>query len=610
MGNEYKVEYIVELLKKGDFSAAKQEFDKVDVAAKKTGESMETFGRQVKSAFLALGGVALLKQSLDAFIESERAVAKLNVALKNRRELSKELSEQLQKEAKALSEVTAFTDEAIINVMSKLLSLGAPRQELGKLTEMVLDLATLLDKDLNRATMAIGQTFRGEFGMLEQVGVDFSKAATGADKFQTAMDQVAKIAGGQAREAMNGISGDAQRTAKALDEAKETLGGWIAAAADWLAKQAQIEATMAAQNSFKPPVPTARFRPKNVSTNGGAPSRGSLLNQPGGPIGPPMATPAAISRADTEAYAAAIFAIDAEEEEAAKQRAEREAKDLAERTKNEMAAHQDKMEALNMERELRAQIAEEGLSGIALEMQRARAAHEERIAQIQQLKFEDVDQYNQLIADENTLYELQQKRIRDAHSGNAQFKRDIKQVGDMARQEIAGGLANAMVSAARGARVEWNKFFADFLAHIAEAILQAIILRVISGAVSYAGGARTGYNGQTYVPATGDAGTYYRPQSRAFEGSAFTPMMVSSNPYSGRMNAQVAKAAAMAGTGSGGSAMPMKGGGGGVAHIIITTDPGQRAEIVSDAVESARVQVAEDMGRNTPIAAATKRLVS
>lgn len=93
-----------------------------------------------------------------------------------------------------------------------------------------------------------------------------------------------------------------------------------------------------------------------------------------------------------------------------------------------------------------------------------------------------------------------QKALADAKTGFDLLGNDLQKLGTTAETTFASGLSNALVQGFRTGHFEFQKFASDFLAKIAEMILQALILRAIQSSISglFGGGGVSG----TAEPAT------------------------------------------------------------------------------------------------------------
>src|SRR5882672_2475642 len=129
MADNQKLQYIVELLTQGDTKKAQEEFDKLNKSAGSASTGVGELTKGFGALFASLGGISLVHQSVEAFIEQEKAIAKLNAALKSTGDYTPELAKQMEDLADQMAKTSLFTDEAILNVIAKLTAMGAKKQD-------------------------------------------------------------------------------------------------------------------------------------------------------------------------------------------------------------------------------------------------------------------------------------------------------------------------------------------------------------------------------------------------------------------------------------------------------------------------------------------------
>jgi hypothetical protein len=228
--NQTKFEYIIEILKRGDTKSAVQEFEKLQASTEKTTGSMEKLTSAGEKLLAFFGAELVLKGALEGFLENEKATAKLEQALKKAGLATTAFKTEMQDMIEELKNSTTFTDDEITNVAAKLISLKAPKESIKQITEAVLDLSTLMDKDLNRATQAVAQGLHGNFEAFKQLGFQVDDTASTADNFNSVLKQLADTAGGQARAAVNTLGGEIAQTKKQIKEMQDEIGGGLAKA--------------------------------------------------------------------------------------------------------------------------------------------------------------------------------------------------------------------------------------------------------------------------------------------------------------------------------------------------------------------------------------------
>lgn len=236
---------------------------------------------------------------------------------------------------------------------------------------------------------------------------------------------------------------------------------------------------------------------------------------------------------------------------------------------------------------------------------------------------EGTTRHGQLMEERKRSWEYYTREARKLNEGLYQ---DMHRISEQGTELFASGLAGAIVGAFRDGDKAFQQFAANFLAMMAEMILQAVILRSIQGVFGgFSGG--TVPNGNVGLAAQGGAfprmmasgglagrelnqATYF-PQYNVIAGEAGREWMaVMARPRA----MEVGGVQAMVGNMEGRrmaltDADQLAGrGGGGIAQIMVHLSPELRASIVEESIKGARVTVAQDLSRETPISRAARGL--
>ena len=615
-----KLQYIIELLTQGDAKKAAAELE----ALKKSGDGAATAFGGLKAgavaAFAALGGAtAFIKESIDAFLEQERAISKLNAALKSTGQFTPEVSEEMIALSEAMAQASLYADDAILNVIAKLTAAGAKKEDIERLTQAVLDLSTLMDRDLNRATQAFALALQGEVGALKAAGVQLDETTSSTQQFNAALEQIEKKAGGQAKEAIKGLAGEVNQMAKDWDAAKEASGNFF------LRLNSQIFQTGRDLKSFFNSMGT---RDPNTPVSGpdevrypsplSAASNAALMR---GRSGATAVTTPGLSLQDEIAGLEQMAKLDDEIVKLVNEEADARARSQDLIDKQSLEALDSYRASEQMRQDLAMQTVLTQLDGEKRVSAQIEFDHIRRMDQIREMKFETEEQFIETMNAEEQLYLAQQKRFEQAQSYSYKLGQDMKQVGENGAQAFSSGLAGAIVSAFEEGDKAFQKFAANFLRQIAEMILQALILRAIKGAFGMADGgqAQAMANGGVIYAAGGLSGvselnsaTYF-PKFNVVAGEAGREVMtVLSRPRFERINgvpAQVgyaqgnrlaiANADALAGAGGGGI--------GGKISIEVRVSKGAEAEIIENSVQRARVAVVQDMSEDSQLSRVTRK---
>jgi acetolactate synthase small subunit len=202
-------------------------------------------GTVAKGALIAdavkTAGMAVLKfgmDSLKAFGDSQAAVSKLELALKNNGQEVKTTSKQLQDYATSLQKVTTFSDEAIVETEAMLANFGLAGEELKSTTRAALDLSKGLGIDLRTATLMLGKAAEGETGTLARYGIIIGDNVPKAQAFEKVLQQVNTRFGGAAQNDLANINGKMENFANRINDIQEKIGKFLLPAFDFWAQKA------------------------------------------------------------------------------------------------------------------------------------------------------------------------------------------------------------------------------------------------------------------------------------------------------------------------------------------------------------------------------------
>ncbi len=175
---------------------------------------------------LAFGGLEeFARRSIEAFILLDQSIAKMEASLRGSGQYTKQYSAELQEMAKGLSEVTLYHKAELINLQGVLLAFGAGKEDLKTYMNAILDLSTLMGKDLPGSMMVFTAALEGNFGPAQRaLKIHFDNSTNGAEKFVTMLEKITALAGGQATAAVNTLSGEFEIQRKAIDELQEEIG--------------------------------------------------------------------------------------------------------------------------------------------------------------------------------------------------------------------------------------------------------------------------------------------------------------------------------------------------------------------------------------------------
>ncbi len=547
---EPKARAIIEVVKQGTGAAdAQRDFDRVEGGAKKLSTSLAGVGSAVSgiaAAFAASGVVSFLRESVDAFFEQEEAAKRLEGQLRAVNQYTAEYARELGKLASEFQANSLFGDERILEVFQRLISFGASRDQLPRLTQAVLDLATGLRIDLSSAAVLVGKALAGETSTFSRYGIIIEETTDRGAKLEAVLSQVEQRFAGLAKGDIETSSGQIRQATNAWGDFKEVVGQVTIQYLTPLIKAAKDVAEAMSANAAEADLSGVKFaqminplimlsKAYNALKESGdeaaeamrkansvappAATYGAGGNAaPSGITGPAMTVPVPgqltlLSAQDQDLVrlnlpapqpptvfdrpGAQDLADYADEQADARRRGTTELPSMAEfeRFEAERLAQireQNHREMLQLERELT-------LESIASSAQRSDVAQREydaRVALYRRLAEEGrltQQEFLDYVAEakfelDRVMVETQGKTVSQAEL----LKEDLKQVGESAKQVFAAGLADSIVEGFRTGKFAMREFFSEFFAFIAKAIIQALILRAIQSAIGGIGGAANG----------------------------------------------------------------------------------------------------------------------
>src|ERR1041384_803305 len=113
-----KLEYVIEFLTKGDTEQAINQLRKLQDQGDKTSKGFETLKLSAEKFLALFGGEIVLTEALNKFLDTERASAKLEAALRSAGDGGKEMRGEGILLINEIKELTTYSGEAINNVVA------------------------------------------------------------------------------------------------------------------------------------------------------------------------------------------------------------------------------------------------------------------------------------------------------------------------------------------------------------------------------------------------------------------------------------------------------------------------------------------------------------
>lgn len=189
--------------------------DSFTEGSKKIGDNMKDLAekseKMLMKAGLSFAGLSVeIAKATDAARESELATAKLNTALANQGNYTKQASEDLQDYANVMMTKSLFDDDEIINAEAIMAAYGMEGDQIKELTKVTLDLAQAKGMDLASAADMVARTVGSSTNALARQGIAVEGAAGSMQRAQSVVKGLSNLYDGQAEAATRGLGATVQ----------------------------------------------------------------------------------------------------------------------------------------------------------------------------------------------------------------------------------------------------------------------------------------------------------------------------------------------------------------------------------------------------------------
>lgn len=185
-------------------------------------KQVQGFGKTFAKVFGTIAVASFAKNAVNAFIESEKAAAKLRTTVKN---LGFEFEQPgIEDYLKSLSLQFGIVDENLIPGFQRLLIATKDVAQAQSLFETALNVSAGTGKDLATVATSLSKAYMGDNAALGRLGVGLSKAQLKSASFLDIQKQLNTNFAGQASAAVQGYAGDMAKLTVAVDESKEAIG--------------------------------------------------------------------------------------------------------------------------------------------------------------------------------------------------------------------------------------------------------------------------------------------------------------------------------------------------------------------------------------------------
>lgn len=185
-------------------------------------KNVQSLGKTFAKVFGSIALINFGKNAVNAFIDSEKAAAKLRTTVSN---LGLEFQQPgIEDYLKNLSLQFGIVDESLIPGFQRLLIVTKDVAQAQSLFETALNVSAGTGKDLTAVSTSLSKAYLGDNAALGRLGVGLSKAQLKSASFLEVQRTLNVNFAGQAAAAVEGYAGSMAKLTVAVDESKEAIG--------------------------------------------------------------------------------------------------------------------------------------------------------------------------------------------------------------------------------------------------------------------------------------------------------------------------------------------------------------------------------------------------
>ena len=177
------------------------------------------------AAFYAIRSA--VEEPIKAYMESETALLKMGMAMKNQGDFTRAALADMEDFAKQVQKTTAYEDDATLAIMANLKSYGLSNEQVKLATQAALDLATAKANEgmtTERASEILGKAYLGIATGLKKVGIQIDETAPKGELLNTVMTQIEARFGGSAQAELLTYAGQWKQVGNQWNDIQEFLG--------------------------------------------------------------------------------------------------------------------------------------------------------------------------------------------------------------------------------------------------------------------------------------------------------------------------------------------------------------------------------------------------
>jgi hypothetical protein len=185
-------------------------------------KNVQSLGKTFAKVFGSIALVNFGRNAVNAFIDSEKAAAKLRTTVSN---LGLEFEQPgIEKYLDKLSLQFGIVDESLIPGFQRLLIVTKDVAQAQSLFETALNVSAGTGKDLTAVSTSLSKAYLGDNAALGRLGVGLSKAQLKSASFLELQNTLNVNFAGQALAAVEGYAGSMAKLTVAVDKSKEAIG--------------------------------------------------------------------------------------------------------------------------------------------------------------------------------------------------------------------------------------------------------------------------------------------------------------------------------------------------------------------------------------------------
>jgi hypothetical protein len=217
----------IEIIAKG--RPAERSIDNVDKKTKKLAKTTKTSGSNMTASWakvgLAIVGVtAVLKKASEAHSVQLKAEIALGNALRLNAKQGEDSIEMWKDYASGLQDITLFGDEATLQQIALLKTMGLSDEQTRKLITTAMDYSTAFGKDMPSAVRELTMTLSGQLGTIKRTIPSIGEFTKEQLKSGEAIDAVSVLVKGQAAALAATPWGESEQLANSFGDEMERLG--------------------------------------------------------------------------------------------------------------------------------------------------------------------------------------------------------------------------------------------------------------------------------------------------------------------------------------------------------------------------------------------------